>query len=168
MPRLSLPNLKFSLIAPALVAGGFALGSLAPHAQTGPQKIAFVNVADVLKANPGNAAVVDLQNKANADLKTYDDQIKPLQAQGSNISAANKDKLTQLIATAQAKAKDWDKQISDKVTPLTAQVDSAVSAAAKANGVAVVMDAAAANGLVIYADTSTDLTDAVKTAMNKK
>jgi outer membrane protein len=161
-------SLKFGFLAPALVVGGFALGSLAPHAQTAPQKIAFVNVAEVLKAHPDNAAVVALQTKANAELKTLDDQIKPLQAQGTKISAADKDKLTQLVATANAKAKDYDTQISAKVTPLTAQVDTAVGAAAKANGVAVVMDAATANGLVVYADQSTDLTKAVTDALAKK
>lgn len=159
---------KFTVLVPALIAGGFALGTLAPHAQSAPQKIAFVNVAEVLKAHPDNAAVVALQKKADDELKPLNDQIKALQAQGSAIKPADKDKLTQLIATIQNKAKDYDKQINDKVAPLTEQVDTAVSAAAKANGVAVVMDAAAANGLVVYADPTTDLTAAVKNALTKK
>lgn len=161
-------NLKLSLAMPVLLIGGFALGSLAPHAQTAPQKIAFVNVAEVLKAHPDNAAVVALQKKADGELKPMDDQIKALQAQGTKITPADKDKLNQLVTTIQAKAKDYDKQINDKVAPLTAQVDTAVSVAAKANNVAVVMDAAAASGLVVYADTATDLTDAVKNALPKK
>ncbi len=162
------PNLKLSLAMPALLVGGFALGSLTPHAQTAPQKIAFVNVSEVLKAHPDNAAVVALQKKADDELKPLDEQIKALQAQGSAIKPADKDKLSQLITTIQAKAKDYDTQISAKVNPITTQVDSAVSAAAKTNGVAVVMDAATANGLVVYADPSTDLTDAVKAALAKK
>ena len=162
------PKLNFTLLAPALLVGGFALGTLTPHAQTAPQKIAFVNVAEVLKVHPDNAAVLALKDKQNADLKSLDDQIKALQAQGSAIKPADKDKLNQLITTIQAKIKTYDKQLNDKAAPITEQVDSAVSAAAKANGVAVVMDAAAASGLVVYADPGTDLTDAVKKALAKK
>lgn len=161
-------TLKLSLLAPALLVGGFALGSLTPHAQTAPQKIAFVNVAEVLKAHPDNAAVVAIKTKADAELKPLSDQIQALQAQGSKISAADKDKLTQLGATLQSKAKDYDAQIQAKVQPITEAVDAAVSTAAKANGVAVVMDAATAQGLVVFADPSTDLTDAVKAQVAKK
>ncbi|TSA85861.1 OmpH family outer membrane protein [Deinococcus detaillensis] len=161
-------TLKLSLLAPALLVGGFALGSLTPHAQTAPQKIAFVDVAQVLKAHPDNAAVVALKAKADAELKPLSDQIQALQAQGAKISAADKDKLAQLSATISSKAKDYDSQIQVKVKPITEAVDTAVSAAAKANGVAVVMDAATAQGLVVFADPSTDLTDAVKTIVAKK
>ncbi|AZI42304.1 OmpH family outer membrane protein [Deinococcus psychrotolerans] len=161
-------TLKLSLLAPALLVGGFALGSLTPHAQTAPQKIAFVDVSQVLKAHPDNAAVVALKAKADAELKPLSDQIQALQAQGSKISAADKDKLAQLSATISSKAKDYDNQIQVKVKPITEAVDTAVSTAAKANGVAVVMDAATAQGLVVFADPSTDLTDAVKTIVAKK
>ena len=160
---------KFTLLAPALLIGGFVLGTLAPHAQTAPQKVAFVNVAALLQDSPDQALVADLRKKADAELKPLDDQIKALQAQGDKITPADKDKLTQLLTTIQAKIKDYDKQIGDKVQPMTAKVDAAVKAAAVANGVAVVMDAAAArdSGLVVYADDSTNLTDAVKASIKK-
>lgn len=160
---------KQTLMVPALLAAGFALGSLAPHAQTAPQKVAFVNVAEVLKTHPDNAAVVAIQNKANAELKGYDDQIKAIQSKGASATAADKDKMNQLIKTAQTAAQNYQKQITDKTAPIEKAVDAAVSTAAKANGVSIVMDKATAaqSGLVVYADDSTDITAAVTKALKK-
>lgn len=159
---------KQTLTIPALLASGFALGSLAPHAQTAPQKVAFVNVAEVLKAHPDNAGIVALQDKANKELKGYDDQIKAIQGK-ANPTAADKDKMNQLIKTAQTAAQNYQKQIADKSAPIEKSVDTAVSAAAKANGVAIVMDKATAaqSGLVVYADDSTDITAAVTKSLKK-
>ncbi|GAA4007319.1 OmpH family outer membrane protein [Deinococcus rubellus] len=158
------------LLFPALLIGSVVLGSLAPHAQSAPQKIALINVADVLKASPDDAAVTALGQKRDADLKTLDDQIQPLLKQGSQISPADKDKLNQLIATAQSKSKEYDAQINAKIDPITRKANAAVAAAAKANGVAVVFNANTAqqSGIVVYADPTTDLTDAVKAVMTKK
>ncbi len=167
--KFSLKTSKQTLMVPALLAGGFALGSLAPHAQTAPQKVAFVNVPDVLKAHPDNAAVVAIQTKANTELKGYDDQIKAIQAKGASATAADKEKMNQLIKTAQGAAQSYQKQITDKSAPIEKAVDGAIAAAAKANGVAIVMDksTAAQSGLVVYADDSTDITAAVTKSLKK-
>lgn len=162
-------KMKQTLMVPALLAGGLALGTLTPHAQTAPQKVAFVNVAEVLKNHPGNAAVVAIQAKASAELKDYENQIKAIQAKGSSATAAEKDKADQLMKTAQAAAQNYQKQIAEKSAPIEKAVDAAVSAAAKANGVAIVMDKATAaqSGLVVYADDSTDITAAVIKSLKK-
>lgn len=158
------------LLAPALLIGGVVLGSLAPRAQSAPQKVALINVAEILKASPDDAAVTALSQKRDADLGALDDQIQPLLKQGSQISPADKDKLNQLIAAAQSKSKDYDAQIDARLAPITQRANAAVAAAAKANGVAVVFNANTAqeSGIVVYADPSVDLTDAVKAALAKK
>ncbi len=154
----------------ALLLGSLTLSIPASRAQTAPQKIALVNVAEILKVNPGNPAVVALAQQRDTELGSLDAQIKALRAQGPDIKPADKDKLNQLIATIQAKIKDYDQRLSALAAPITEQANNAVATAAKANGVAVVLDAAAAgsSGTVIYVDPSTDLTDAVRAQMQKK
>ena len=158
------------LALPALLIGGALLGSLTTRAQTAPQKVALINVAEILKASPDDAAVVALGQQRDAELGALDDQIQPLLKQGSQISPADKDKLNQLIGTAQSKSKDYDAQINAKLAPITQQANAAVAAAAKANGVAVVINANTAqqSGIVVYADPSADLTSTVKAAMTRK
>lgn len=152
-------------LAPIAVVAALGFGTLMPHAQTAPQKVGFVTVAEVLKAHPNNAAIVALQGKASTELNGLDAQIKAIQAKGAAATAAEKDQATQLSATLSAKAKDYDAQLTKAVAPVETAVDTAVSATAKAQGFSIIMDRAAAGpsgtGLVIYADPSTDLTAAV-------
>ena len=154
-------NLK--MLAPLAVVAALGFGSLAPHAQTAPQKIGFVNVAEVLKSHPKNGDVTALQAKANTELGALDTQIKAIQAKGASATAAEKEQSTQLVATITAKTKDYNDQLSKVVAPIETAVDAAVSSTAKAQGFAIVMDkgVAATSSLVIYADASTDLTATV-------
>lgn len=156
-------NLK--TLAPIALVAALGFGSLAPHAQTAPQKIGFVNVGEVLKAHPGNAAVTALRAKGDAELKPLDTQIKAIQAKGTAATAAEKDQMAQAITTLNAKIASYNDQITKAVAPIETAVDTAVSSTAKTQGFSVVMDTVQAGpsgtGLVIYADGSTDLTAAV-------
>ena len=154
-------NLK--TLAPIAVVAALGFGSLVPHAQTAPQKIGFVNVAEVLKAHPSNTSITALQTKANTELSGLQTQLKTIQDKGAGATAAEKDQATQLSATLNAKAKDYNDQLSKAVAPVEKAVDTAVSATAKAQGFSVIMDKgiAATSSLVIYADPSTDLTATV-------
>lgn len=154
-------NLK--TLAPLAVVAALGFGSLMPHAQTGAQKIGFVNVSEVLKAHPGNATIVALQAKEKAELDPMVAQIKAIQDKGAAATAAEKDQATQLLTTVQAKDKDYSAQIQKLVAPVETAVDAAVSSTAKAQGFSVIMDKgiAATSSLVIYADPSTDLTATV-------
>ncbi|GGQ98507.1 cationic outer membrane protein OmpH [Deinococcus ruber] len=151
-------------LAPIAIVAALGFGTLVPHAQTAPQKVGFVDVNGVATADSRYAAVKTLQDKATAELNPLDAQVKAIQAKGTGATAAEKDQMNQLITTIQSKAKDYDAQIAKLVDPITNSVNTAVTAAAKAQGFSVVMDANVArnSGLVIYADQSADLTDAVK------
>ncbi|WP_424951899.1 OmpH family outer membrane protein [Deinococcus sp.] len=150
-------NLK--TLAPIAVVAALGFGTLTPHAQTAPQKIGFVNVPEVIKANPNSTAITTVQTKANTELGALDTQIKAIQAKGAGATAAEKEQATQLTATLTAKAKDYN----DQINKLLAPIDAAVSATAAAQGFSVIMDKsiAATSSLVIYADPSTDLTATV-------
>lgn len=163
MARATLQFMNVKTLAPLAVVAALGFGSLMPHAQTGAQKIGFVNVTEVLKAHPGNAAVTALQTKANTELGAIDTQIKAIQAKGTGATAAEKDQATLLTTTLTAKAKDYNDQLAKAVAPIEKAVDAAVSSTAKAQGFSVIMDKgiAATSSLVIYADASTDLTATV-------
>ncbi len=154
-------------LAPLALVATFGLGTLAPHAQTAPQKIGFVDVSKLLAAHPNDKDIKDIQAKADAELGAIDKQIKAIDAKGAGASAAEKQQRETLVKTIQSKADGYDKQINPKISVVEKAVDTAVSTVAKANGYAVVMDrdVAAKSGLVIYADPTAELTDAALKAL---
>ena len=88
------------------------------------------------------------------------DYLKAIDAKGANATAAEKQQREALLATYNAKTKP----LNDKTAQVETAIDKSLSDYAKANGFSVIMDRSIAqqSGLVIYADTSTDLTEAVK------
>lgn len=154
-------------LAPVAIVAAFGLGTLAPHAQTAPQKIGFVDVAKVLAAHPNDKDIQAIQTKANDELKALADKINAIDAKGASATAAEKDSRTQLVATYQAKQKTYNDQVQPKVAVVEKAVDTAISSVAKANGYSVVMDrgVAARSALVVYAEDNTDLTDAALKAL---
>lgn len=149
-------------LAPVALMAAFGLGTLAPHAQTTPQKVGFVDVSKLLAAHPNDKDIQAVQTKADAELQGLDKQVKAIDAKGSAATAAEKQQREQLVATIRSKADAYDKQIQPKIAVVEKAVDTAVGNAAKTNGYSIVMDrqVAAKSGLVIYADSTTDLTDA--------
>ncbi|MFC4425318.1 OmpH family outer membrane protein [Deinococcus navajonensis] len=163
-------KMNAKVLAPLAVVTALGLGTVAPHAQTPAQKVGFVDVAQVLAAQPAGKELNELQKKANAELGELDKQVKAIDAKGTAATAAEKDKRATLVSTIQAKAKAYDTQMTQlqpKITAAEKAADTAVSSVAKANGYSVVMDrnVAANSGLVIYAEDNTDLTAAAIKAL---
>ncbi|WP_216318517.1 OmpH family outer membrane protein [Deinococcus aestuarii] len=154
-------------LAPLAIVAAFGLGTLAPHAQTTPQKLGFVDVQRMLSAHPADKDLQAIQQKANAELEGLQKQIQAIDAKGAGATAAEKQNRTTLVSTIQAKAKAYDDQMKPKMQTVEKAVDTAVNAVAKANGYSIVMDrgVAARSGLVVYADNATDLTDAALKAL---
>ncbi|MBB5233425.1 OmpH family outer membrane protein [Deinococcus budaensis] len=154
-------------LAPAAIVAAFGLGALAPHAQTTPQKVGFVNVQKLLSAHPNDKDLQAIQKKANDELGALDKQIKAIDAKGASASAAEKQNRATLVSTIQAKAKAYDDQMKPKVAAVEKAVDLAVNTVAKQNGYSIVMDSnvAAGSSLVIFAENGTDLTDAALKAL---
>ncbi|GMA15089.1 cationic outer membrane protein OmpH [Deinococcus metallilatus] len=164
-----MPGMKMNAkaLAPLALVAAFGLGAVTPHAQTAPQKIGFVDVQKLLSAHPNDKDIKAIQDKANTELGALDQQIKAIDAKGASATAAEKQNRDALVKTIQAKAKAYDDQMKPKVDAVEKAVDAAVSSAAKANGYGIVMDrnVAASSGLVVYADNSTELTDAALKAL---
>lgn len=150
--------------APIALVAAFGLGTLAPHAQTTPQKVGFVNVDALFSAHPSDKEVKAIQTKFQGELADLDTKIKAIDAKGAAATAAEKDARKTLVDTYNAKLKDFDTQIKAKAGPVEQSIDTAISSYAKANGFSVIMDRGVAQqtGLVVYADDSTDVTNAVK------
>ncbi|WP_380062387.1 OmpH family outer membrane protein [Deinococcus hohokamensis] len=163
-------KMNVKVLAPLTVVAALGLGTVAPHAQTPAQKVGFVDVAQVLAAQPAGKELNELQKKANTELGDLDKQVKAIDAKGTAITAADKDKRATLVSTIQAKAKAYDAQMTQlqpKMTAAEKAADTAVSSVAKSNGYSIVMDrnVAARSGLVIYAEDNTDLTAAAIKAL---
>lgn len=151
-------------LAPIAIVAAFGLGTLAPHAQTAGTKIGFVNVDDLFAAHPADKDIKALQTKYQTDLSALDKQIKDIDAKGTAATAADKDNRAKLVTTYNNTLKTYDDQMKAKAAPVEKSIDTALGNYAKANGFSVIMDRSVAqqSGLVIYADPTTDLTEAVK------
>ncbi|GGI72217.1 OmpH family outer membrane protein [Deinococcus wulumuqiensis] len=149
-------------LAPVALAAAFGFGTLAPHAQTPAQKVGFVNVDALFAAHPGNKDVLAMSESLNKDAALTDtvNKLRAIDAKGASATAAEKQQRETLLATYNAKTK----ALNDKTAQVETAIDKSLNDYAKANGFSVIMDRAIAqqSGLVIYADSSTDLTDAVK------
>lgn len=163
--KIQVPALTLNL-KPLVLLAPLALLATAPHAQRGGSKVGVVNVESVLQKVPGGKAVADLRKKADTDLGNQTKQIQALQqkvASGS-ASASDRQALDTAVRTFNAAQQNYSKQIAAQFQPVAGRVNTAVAAAAKAGGFAIVFDAgvAARSGLIIYADNNaTNLTSAV-------
>ncbi|THF70539.1 OmpH family outer membrane protein [Deinococcus sp. Arct2-2] len=149
-------------LAPLAIVAAFGLGTLAPHAQTTPQKIGFVDVQKLLTSHPSNTEIEAIQKKAATELDAINKQIQAIDTKGTAATAADKQTREQLVKTGQAKAAEYDKQLAPKVAVVETAVDAAIDKVAKANGFGVIMDRNVAknSGLVVYADPAAEMTDA--------
>ncbi|WP_199698495.1 OmpH family outer membrane protein [Deinococcus cavernae] len=157
-------KMNVKALAPVAVVAAFGLGTLAPHAQTGAQKVGFANVDALFAASPSFKGVKDLETKFQGEAATLDKQIKEIDAKGTAATQADKTKRSQLVDTYNAKLKDYDTQMKAKAGPVEQQIDKAMSDYAKANGFSIIMSRAVAqqSGLVVYADEGIDVTEAIK------
>lgn len=163
--------MKAVKLLPVAAVASLAFVTLAPHAQTSaPQKIGFVNVDAVYNAHPSWATFQKARTDAAAKLKPTEDQIRTLQAKGTNISAQERQNLDTLVKTYQTTQQQLTDDINKRLEPIDADVNKAIAAAAKAQGFTVVMNraVAASSQLVIYADEqTTDFTQAVVNQIKK-
>jgi outer membrane protein len=159
-------------IIPVLVAVALTAAFTLPNAQTKANKIGFVNAQKVLECHPDGKGIVAQRKKAEDELKPIQQQLTALQAklQQNTATAAERQQYDVLAKSYQARAKQLQDKFDKLLTPVTKDVDTAVSKVAKAQGYVVVMDRliASSSGLVIYADPEgTDLTDDVCVEVKK-
>ena len=136
-----------------------------------PSGICFVNAQRVLEGHPDGAKVLEARKRAEDELKPLQQQILTLQQKISAgaATAAERQQYETLVKSYQARSAALQDAQNKLLEPITRAVDAAVARVAPMRGCAVILDRAiaAASGLVIYADPSTDITDAVIAEVRK-
>lgn len=159
-------NKAAKILIPLSAVAAVAATTVMPSAQTPAQKVGFVDVDRVFAAHPQagavNTQVKAIEGKANTELGALRQQMITIAEKGNNATPAERQQLSQLETTFQAKFQDYGQQIAKQSAPIETSVDAAISKVAKANGYSIVMDRkVAAQGLVVFAETTNDITDAV-------
>ena len=152
----------------------FSLFGIA-HAQTTPPPLAggicFVNAQRILEAHPDGAKVLEARKRAEDELKPLQQQILALQQKISagSATAADRQQYETLAKSYQSRTAALQDTQNKLLEPITRAVDTAVARVALTRGCSVVLDRAiaASSGLVVYADPSTDMTDAVIAEVRK-
>lgn len=160
-----------SLLAAA--AGAVLVASVGtPSAQTGAQKVGFVDVPTAYAAHPQaasvSAKVKEIESKASGELGGLRSQITAISNKGTAATAAERQQLAQLEKTFEARFQDYVSQIEAQSKTVNTGIDQAIAKVAKANGYSIVMDRQkAGEGLVVFAEGSADLTAAVVAELKK-
>ena len=177
---------RSSAIVAALLTGlSLAAAAQAPAAPAGPTKIAVVAFqAAVAQTNEFQRDFGDLQKKFTPkrdQLKALSDEIdglkKQLQTQGSTLSEAERanrtkaidDKTKQLQRSAEEAQNDFKQEMQDTYGAVANKVGGVLIDYAKQQGYTLVLDGGQQQAAVIlYANTSTDITKALIDAYNVK
>ena len=177
---------RSSAIVAALLTGlSLTAAAQAPAAPAGPTRIAVVAFqAAVAQTNEFQRDFGDLQKKFTPkrdQLKALSDEIdglkKQLQTQGSTLSEAERanrtkaidDKTKQLQRSAEEAQNDFKQEMQDTYGAVANKVGGVLIDYAKQQGYTLVLDGGQQQAAVIlYANTSTDITKALVDAYNVK
>jgi outer membrane protein len=147
------------------------------------QKFGFVNSGSILEAMPqvkeaeSNLEALGKQLQAKGEKMMQDFQLKyqelERKVQAGDITpkaqeteaATLEEERNKILAYEQ----DMQKQLTDKrealLTPILAEVKTAIDAVAKDNGYTYIFDGSPGVGVILYADESTNVTTLVKTKL---
>jgi outer membrane protein len=158
MKRLTLALLTVLAVALTL---GVNLG-----AQDAPVRLAFVDSQALIAAHPAGQQANDLRELAATEIGDLRAQLDELQAKAQaagGLSNEDGELFNLLVTTYESVQTRYQSDIAAAAQPAIEAVNAAIKAVADENGIAVVMDIAAAaeSGLVVYAADGLDLTDAV-------
>lgn len=158
MKRLTLALLTVLAVALTL---GVNLG-----AQDAPVRLAFVDSQALIAAHPAGQQANDLRELAATEIGDLRAQLDALQAKAQaegGLSNEDGELFNVLVTTYESVQTRYQSDIAAAAQPAIEAVNAAIKAVADENGIAVVMDIAAAaeSGLVVYAADGLDLTDAV-------
>ncbi len=177
---------RSSAIVAALLTGlSLTAAAQAPAAPAGPTKIAVVAFqAAVAQTNEFQRDFADLQKKFTPkrdQLKALSDEIdglkKQLQTQGSTLSEAERasrtkaidDKTKQLQRSAEEAQNDFKQEMQDTYGTVANKVGGVLIDYAKQQGYTLVLDGGQQQvAVILYANTSTDITKALIDAYNVK
>lgn len=140
------------------------------QAQAARNRVAFVNVPQLVAAVPGNSNYLTISKAADADLGKRQQSLQSLIAKAqSQPTAANRNAAIKAQQDFVAAQKSYQTKLASAFKPLAGKINSTIASVARSNGFSVVLDSqvAARSKLVVYAAPTTDLTQAVLKALKK-
>ncbi|RDI94823.1 OmpH family outer membrane protein [Meiothermus sp. QL-1] len=161
---------RFPLLAPSL-AGLLLSGLLMAQDRPTAEKIGYLNVQAAVEAHPQFARVRALQAQAEGELRPLQAQLQALEGKiaAGSASQSEQQAYLNLAQQFQAAAQKWKEQGDALLMPINQEVERVLGQIAQQQGFALVLDqnVAARSGLVVYAESSLDLTPAVLAALPK-
>lgn len=149
---------RFLILAP------LALLMTVPHAQQTKKRVGMVNLQQVVKAMPGSKSYIDATASADKDLIARQKTIQTLLVKANSSRKPADIQALNTAQTAYTKAQANHQQTLAKAfQPLAVKINAAVAKVAKANSYSIVFDqrVAAQSKVIVYADASTNITNAV-------
>lgn len=160
-----------------------AFGLIASISSAQAPKFGFVNSGAILEAMPqvkeaeSNLEALGKQLQAKGEKMMQDFQLKYQELQRKvdageitpKAQEAESAALEEQRNTIMAYDQDMQKQLADKrdslLSPILAQIKTAIDAVAKDNGFTYIFDGSPGVGVILYADESTNITALVKTKL---
>ncbi|GGL83728.1 hypothetical protein GCM10010840_21930 [Deinococcus aerolatus] len=145
-----------------------ALLATVPHAQSARNRVGLVDVQAAVKALPASKAYLDLSARVDADLEGKRQKIDALAARAAaTASAADRKALLDAQQAYNSAQTGYQGRLTTAFQPVSVKLNAAVAKVARANGYSVVMDrqVAAQTRLIVYANSTADLTAAVIKAL---
>ena len=147
--------------------GGFLMGQNRPV----PTRIAMINSEKVIQAHKDFPRVKTVQDQAKKELDPILERLKPLDeaVKGGKATAKQQEDYRILTDAYNRATRDWTTRQQQVLAPLTAAIDKEITAFARAQGIALVLDerVSSESALVVYRDDTVDLTDAVIKLISK-
>jgi outer membrane protein len=149
-----------------------AVLSFGALAQEPSSKLGFVSLRDVLLNTVEGEAVLEVREAASEELRGMQKRLEVYnqQAQAGTLSETDRAQQTLLQQAYAQTIRDDQTKLDAAYSSFSNAVDPIIAQTAKEQGFAVVMNAdlAASNGLVVYADEATVLTEDVKAKLQTK
>lgn len=163
-----------------ILAFSILLMSIGVHAQ----KVGFMNSQEILDAMPEvKQANSDLEVMKNMFKKKREDMVRELQIKyqdlqqkqaGGELAPVEIDKRAQALKDEESKIMEFDtnsqrtlaEKAEELLKPIHERVNKAIDEVAKENGYLYIFDSA--NGLILYADPSADVTKSIQAKLGLK
>ena len=139
--------------------------------QTTTLRLAFVDTQALIRAHPANASIQQLGESLETELAELNTQRQELLAkrQTQELTAEEEELLQALTVTIQTRQQSGVSEIQEAAAPAEEAANTIIREIASSEGYSMVLDIAAAGGLVVYAaEDVPDITEQAITLMQER
>lgn len=146
----------------AVLASAFLVFAQAQEAEPTALRLAFVDTQALIRSHPADSEIQRLGDALETELDELNTQREELLAkrQSEGLNAQEEELLQALTVTIQSRQESGVEDIREAAAPAEGAANEVIREIADAEGYALVLDIAAAGGLVVYAgDSVPDITE---------